>query len=649
VRVRRLLVPVLGLAVALGTGTAAGAPQRQVILVVVEGTSYEELLGDPVVADLARAGGIGLMTTSGGADLASRTAVNLGAGRTAEGAPAGPVPFEAAGAGLLVAVGPYRAAAGDAVPGLLGSTLAGDELLVGYAGPSSGAGHVAMLAAMGRDGLIPVAAPSDGDGAAALASDTDLVVSPDAGVLPAMLGGSAAEEVLVVVVGAGASETMRERGDAVGPIVVARGSPQALLGGGGEAAGLTSSTTRREGIVADVDVAPTVLDFLGVPAPAEMVGTVIRTEGSPPTDLHDRYLGYQRVVGPVGLTALAFALLALIAGLVVILGPFHPAPWLARVVGAATLGSAALLVALVAASVLPSYRTSAVVAALIVAAVALYAIARRLARGDPMTAVAAVAVAGLIVVVVDGVLGWPSQITPLLGGGALDGERFFGLGNAYAGIVLSGTVLAAARLGPAAGVGLIAAGSVFAGLPFLGADLGGSLSMAVAAALWFGVRRWGGLGWRSWALAAAALLTAAVLVTLGDRVLPGGGTHLTAVQGTGSVQVFLERLGENVRSTSQTPAAWLAVLGLPVWLGVALARPSRFRPTLEPDPRWRDALVVLTIGGMVGYVLNDTHGMAGVAFTFASAAMLYPTLVSMGHVGRTGPRPEAAAAVQLGR
>ena len=174
--------------------------------------------------------------------------------------------------------------------------------------------------------------------------------------------------------------------------------------------------------------------------------------------------------------------------------------------------------------------------------------------------------------------------------------------------------------------------------------------MAVAAALWFGLRRWRGLGWRSWALAAVALFAAAILVTLGDRLLPGGGTHLSAVEGTGgSLGVLLERLGENVRTTSETPAAWLAVLGLPVWLAVAVARPDRLRPTLEPDPRWRDALVVLTIGGIVGYLLNDTHGMAGVAFTFASAAMLYPTLVRMGRTAPTGPKREGASRVELGR
>jgi hypothetical protein len=42
---------------------------------------------------------------------------------------------------------------------------------------------------------------------------------------------------------------------------------------------------------------------------------------------------------------------------------------------------------------------------------------------------------------------------------------------------------------------------------------------------------------------------------------------------------------------------------------------------------------------MVGYLLNDTHGMAGVAFTFVSAAMLYPALVLL---ARTPDEPGEA-------
>ena len=654
---RALLAPGLGLALALALvpTPATAAPDRQVILVVLADRSYDEALHDPLLAELARAGGLGLMTTSGRADDASTTAVNIGAGRSADVVPGGPVPFERHNDAVTVDVAPYRAAAGDALPGLLGSSLSEAGLAVGYIEASgSGTVEIAMLTAMDRDGHIPSAfldGSANGDlpdAAVDILRESDFVVAPGPELLPSALELSTAGEVLVLLVGAGASAEMREQGDTVAPIVLARGAPDELLTGGGGPTGLTSSTTRRDGIVSDVDVAPTILDFLSVPVPDEMVGEPIRPSDGPPSELHERYLEYRDVAGPVSAAILSLALTSLFAGLAVVFLVRHPGGWLAGVIAIAMLSSLALFVATTPASILPSLSYATVIGCLIVVAALVLAAALLRGRRDPRAAVATAAVAGLVVVVLDGALGWPSQLTPLLGGGALDGERFFGLGNAHAGIVLAGAVLGAARLPTRSGVGLIAAASAFAGLPFLGADLGGCLTLAVAAALWFGLRRWRSLGWRMWALVAAVTLGTLVLVTVADRVLPGGGTHLARVaDGRGALSAFVQRLADNVRATSANGSAWLAVLGLPVWAVVALRRPKPLRPTLESDPRWRDAVVVLALAGTAGYLLNDTYGLAGSTFAFVSAAMLYPTLVSLrpgdwlntSTVGRGGLEP----------
>jgi hypothetical protein len=174
---------------------------------------------------------------------------------------------------------------------------------------------------------------------------------------------------------------------------------------------------------------------------------------------------------------------------------------------------------------------------------------------------------------------------------------------------------------------VIAGASAFAGLPFLGADLGGCLTLAIAAALWFGLPRWR-LGWRTWALAAGVAVGALALAIFADRILPGGGTHLSGASEGGVLETFLDRLSANVRITSANASAWLAVLGLPFWFVVVVRRPRPLAPTFEGDERWRDAILVLTIAGIAGYLVNDTYGLAGSAFAFASAAVLYPTLAA---------------------
>jgi len=588
--------------------------------------SYGQVLSEPGLSHLISAGGLGLMTTSGRAGGPSLTAVNLGAGRSADGAPAGRVPFAKGDGGVTVDVGPYRSAAGDAEPGLLGSTLSEASLTVGYAG--DGPNHVGMLVAMDLQGRIPTAALEATSTQAATVGASDLVVLAGPSLLGSALESTQAAEVMVVLVGAGASGEMRETGDAAQPILVASGSPDDLLAGGDGPEGLTSSTTRRDGVVSDVDVAPTILGFLGVTVPDQMVGAPIERSDRPPTELHERYLGHRELVGPVGAAVLALALGSLFSGIAAVFLLRSAAPRLERAIALAMIASLALFVATIPASALTSQTYASVGACMLAVGAAILALALWCGHSDPKAAVATAAVAGLVLVVLDGILGWPSQLTPLLGGGVLDGERFFGLGNAHAGIVLAGAVLGAARLPGRSGVWLIAAAAAFAGLPFLGADLGGSLTLAIAGALWFAVRTWRHLGWRTWVLVAIVSLGTVVLVTLADRTLPGGGTHVSRVAAGGPLHAFVDRLAANARVTSANASAWLAVLGLPFWLILALRRSQRFRPSLEPDTRWRDAVVVLTLAGMAGFGLNDTYGLAGSAFAFASAAMLYPTLTA---------------------
>jgi hypothetical protein len=38
--------------------------------------------------------------------------------------------------------------------------------------------------------------------------------------------------------------------------------------------------------------------------------------------------------------------------------------------------------------------------------------------------------------------------------------------------------------------------------------------------------------------------------------------------------------------------------------------------------------VVLAVGGILGYLLNDTYGMASVAFIYLSLGAVYPALMS---------------------
>jgi hypothetical protein len=319
-----------------------------------------------------------------------------------------------------------------------------------------------------------------------------------------------------------------------------------------------------------------------------------------------------------------------VAGLVVLLFVLGAPGWLKSVLAVAGLGGVALQESLLPASVLPSLTYPVVVPVVLAIGGVITAVAVWVGRRRPAVAVAVVAGAGLVLVAVEAVLGWPALLTPLLGGSALDGGRFFGLGNSYAGMVLAGAVLVAAFLRPWTGVVLLVAAGLFAGLPWLGADLGGGLTLFAVAAIWWAVRVRRRFGVIEGTVVAASLVGGLALLAVLHRIFPVAAHVSRTVEAAGGPLGILGEFGRrlllNLETTAATPAVWLTIIGLPVWAVVAWRRPGPFRASLEAEPAWRDAALILALGGMIGYVLNDTFGMASVTFVYLSAALVYPAL-----------------------
>jgi hypothetical protein len=413
------------------------------------------------------------------------------------------------------------------------------------------------------------------------------------------------------------------------PLFMGRGKAGELLRNPGSPPGLTSTTTRRPGVISNIDLGPTILQFLGEPIPEDLPGSPIRVEGEAPTELHQRFLEYRRVVVPVGVTVLLLTLAALAAALVLLLTGRGSS---AVVRAAAVWGviGVSLQVAFLPGSWLPTFEPAVVALAVGGIGMAVAVLALLWGRRSAPRVPAAVAGIGHGFVAVDAVLGWRSLLTPLLGGSALDGVRFYGLGNPYAGVVLAGGVLLAAMLSPFAGVGLLVATALFAGLPFLGADLGGGVTLFAVAGLWYGMRVRRG-AW--WAVGGAVLagMAGAILLAVAHRFLAPAPTHVTrAVEDAdgllGILGTFLGRLSLNLEVTAATPAIWPALAGIPVALWVAVVRPGPFREPLERFETWRLGAICLALGGMLGYVLNDTYGMASVSFIYLALALVYPAL-----------------------
>ena len=224
-------------------------------------------------------------------------------------------------------------------------------------------------------------------------------------------------------------------------------------------------------------------------------------------------------------------------------------------------------------------------------------------------------------------------MTPLAGGGQLDGGRFFGMPNVEIGIVLGSAMFAAHRLGVGTGVLLLAACAVVAGSPWTGSNFGAAITLFAAAGMWLGIRRrrpWWMIAVITGAITAGGMAAIAVM----HRYLTERPTHITAfLEHTSSFSGVLDRLtgrlGIGFDQLTDTPLAAIPVVGTLVLLILVLRPPAAIARSFEGHDAWRDAVLVILLASIVAYLANDTGAAAvGFGFGFALSGLLEVSLAT---------------------
>jgi hypothetical protein len=370
---------------------------------------------------------------------------------------------------------------------------------------------------------------------------------------------------------------------------------------------LRSVTTRRTGLIAATDVAPTVLRQLGLRVPDAMDGEPIEGRGSADPGAVARTAARLEVVtsrrGPtlewlvvawavllgIGLVAGARAF-ALRSGLLAVL-------WLPGL-------------ALATAAARPGRLTEAVVVG--VGSVVLGALTDRLVRWPLAPAVPAAIV--FLAHAFDLVRGSPWIAASMAGPNPAGGARFYGIGNELEAIlsvsVLIGAGAALSRRSDRAPVGfaltaLVAAGVMGAGR--LGADVGAVITLgaggaaAVVASLSTQPSR------RTVALAIAAPLVAVVALAVIDLATGGNGHFTRSVlhaHGSGDLGDIAKRRFDTSFSNLDKPG-WAIAFVLAIVAIVWLATRGRHGLGAVPRP-FRAGLVGAWFATVVGALANDS-------------------------------------------
>ena len=586
------------------SGAPVGLPPRGSVVLAFAAAGERELSG---VAGLS----VGLMSASQGSYTREQLLLDIGQGaRVASStySPSRPPPLGVtpSGSGAIVDGWPAALARAENAPqllrpGLLGASVPGGAAYAGVAG----ADRLGAIAAADRRGRVP--AFSIGRAASlparveALVAERELVVAD----LPG--GASGIADVRALAAARRPTELL---------IVVQRASDggagdellwaaaAGLNGGGGHE--LTSQTTEQRGLLASVDIAPTILQRIGVQTlPADMRGKPLETDGR----LDSSALRSLRVrLGVVGGRRLKALGCLLAAWALLLLGASVPGG--ARGTGARRramrVGALAVLWTPVAAMISAGIEPSAAIeyATITLACLSLAALTDALV-GWPRAPLAT-AVIVVVALVVDALAGTQLLVRSLLGPDPILGARFYGFGNELkSGLAvavlagLAGALFPAARSRRAA-LTIALAGALLAaieGAARIGAGVGGVILVSAGFAVASVLMLPGGLSRRRALLVLASPLVALVALAALDLATAHGSGHYTGsilhAHSAGELRdVIVRRYGAAWRELKNHAMPFATAFG-PALCGDrptparATARRGRRRPGMDRRARRR--------------------------------------------------------------
>lgn len=427
----------------------------------------------------------------------------------------------------------------------------------------------------------------------------------------------------------------------------------ALRAPGGDSAGyLQSASTQRPGFLTLVDVAPTVLELLGVERPAGMEGRpaeVVRSDASLGSRV-DRLIAEnaasrfrEQLLFPT--TLVVVVLLAAVCAASVALIARGGWPRASRIVTFAALAVLTILPLSYLARAFPLedlgaafYWTFVIVGAVAVAGCALGASSR---LGRPRLALVAVVTLVLVVPCADVMTGSNLSLGAAFGYSPTGNSRLYGISNYSFGQVAAAACLLAGMLAallPARrrrlqAVALLVALLIVIGAPVWGSDVGGVLAFTPAILVFAALVFRGRISLAGFVGAGVLTLASVTAFGLLDLARPAGRrAHLGRLferVGDEGLQPLLDiaerKLLANLRVT--TSSFWVAAIPIAIAFIVFLARyPGRPLDQVRARiPTLQAGLVAAYVAAFLGSAVNDSGAIVGgvtLAVVAASLAVL---------------------------
>ncbi len=423
-----------------------------------------------------------------------------------------------------------------------------------------------------------------------------------------------------------------------------RVTPLVVVGARSTAGYVESTSTKRDGYATLADIAPTVLEALGEPVDAAMVGAPLRYRTAPVDLEHFRRLDgesrlREEIYLPVTVAYVIAAIVLYIAALVV-LSRRAVAISTRRRVAFVVLAAAAFPLATFAYRALPGAFRLGTGGAWLIAPLSfgLAALAARAGR-YALAPLGWIFAATTVVIIGDVATGSRLHTSSILGYALQSSGRYYGLPNTSFAVVAACVLLGSAlhvAFAPRRDEALLWTGIVTfvvvvgIGGPTLGADVGGLVTLTPIAviALW---KMWGRRIWPVGLVAAAVGLVAALsAAALFDSDDPESRTHLgkfvSAVQDNhaSAIDTIARKLDTNLGLLTQAVWSWLVPVAALLLMYLVL-RDRRLASILPVGTPLRVGAVAAVVASLVAFVANDSGPVVIALFL----TMIAPFLMSL--------------------
>jgi hypothetical protein len=405
------------------------------------------------------------------------------------------------------------------------------------------------------------------------------------------------------------------------------------LGRGGET--LTSQTTNQRGMIAAIDIGPTILEHLGLATPPDMRGKPVRLDSS----FDGSYLRALKarlvVIDPRRLPALGWLVLAWVLLLGTARLPIRRKDRPKRTAGALRIGAIAMLWAPVAVLLPAALEPSrAVEFALIVATCFALGLLTDLLVPWPRAPLVP-AVVAVVALTVDALAGTQLLMRSLLGPSPAFGARFYGIGNELkSGLAVLVFTAVAAALYPAArsrraAVTMACAGIVLAiveGSARIGAGVGGVILVSAGAAVATVMLLPGTLNRKRVLIVMAAPVLGLIALAAIDLATAHGSGHFTGsvldARSPGDIRDIIVRRYSAAWDELKNHLMPLATALALIASFIAVRRRDRVLAPVASDPVWLAAFAGGLTSGVIGALTEDSGPVLLVVAVFALSCVL---------------------------